>query len=223
MINVLPDLIDKQDTFEIVRDQIAGILVLETINQQNLAIAAAKDPLLWKLRVYAERSNPWEVFLNEPVDKSPVVNIWFDSGSYDPGASTTMERQKCDAIYNVDCYAYGESLDTVGGHDPGDKLAALNAHRTLRLCRNILMAAENTYLQLRGTVWSRWMNTITAFQPQFDDQHVQKIAGARLALKVEFSEFSPQIPLEVLEYLSAVFKRAEDGQIILQTDYDYTA
>ena len=75
----IPTLIDKQDTFEIVRDQIATILVTEIVSQQALAVADGKDPDLWKVRIYTERSNAWEQFLEvPPVDESPICNIWYD-------------------------------------------------------------------------------------------------------------------------------------------------
>ena len=51
-------LIDKQDNFEIVRDQIAVILALESVSQVARAIAASscqwKDSIL--LRVYYSRT-----------------------------------------------------------------------------------------------------------------------------------------------------------------------
>jgi len=216
-------LIDKQDNFEIIRDQIAGILALETIAQQALATAAAKDPDDWKLRIFAERSNPWEELLNEQDDRSPIVNVWYDSSAFDQGASNISERQKADGTFNIDCYGYGMASDDGGtGHNPGDKAAALEVHRALRLVRNILMASENTYLQLRGLVWRRWPQAITSFQPQIDGRTIQQIVGARIAFNVSFSEFSPQYQHETLDYVAIDVKRAEDGEILVEADYDYT-
>ena len=216
-------LIDKQDTFEIVRDQIGAILALEVASQMALATAAVRDPDDWKLRVFSERSNPWEQFLNDQSDGSPIVNVWVDNSNFDPKVSTVVERQKSETVYNVDCYGYGQSADNpAGGHTPGDREAAFEAHRALRLVRNILMAAEYTYLGLRGVVFRRWTQAITVFQPQQDASQVQQIVGARLVFRVEFNEFSPQIPLETLELLSADVNRTEDGQLIAEADYDYT-
>jgi hypothetical protein len=224
-MTTLATLIDKQDNVEVIRDQIAAILVAEVANQMALATLAAKDPDDWKLRIFTERSNPWEQFLdpnNASFDKSPLVNIWVDNMSYDPKASNVMERQKTEAVYNIDCYGYGRSKDVpAGGHTPGDKEAAFEVQRALRLVRNILMAAENTYLQLRGLVWSRWPQAITIFQPQLDSHTVQHVVGARLAFRVVFNEFSPQVVPETLELLSVEVIRAEDGEIVLEADYSY--
>lgn len=221
-MTVLATLIDKQDNVEIIRDQIAAILVAEVANQMALAILAAKDPANWKLRIFTERSNPWEQFLNDQTDRSPLVNIWVDTMSYDPKASNVMERQKTEAVYNIDCYGYGQSADLpAGGHTPGDQEASFEVQRALRLVRNILMAAENTYLQLRGLVWTRWPQSITIFQPQLGENTVQQVVGARLAFRVGFNEFSPQVVPETLELLAVDVIRAEDGEILLEADYSY--
>lgn len=218
------DLIDKQDGSEIIRDQIAAILALETLNQQALAAAASKDPALWALKVYTERSNPWEAWLNQSADLTPIVNVWFENAGFDGAASNQVERQKASGTFNIDCYAVGvASPNGTGGHTPGDKAAALNVQRAVRLVRNILMAAENTYLQLRGQVWRRVPQSITIFQPQQDSQAVQEIVGARLALRVDYNELSPQVTGQPLDYLAIDVLRAEDGLIVVEADYDYTA
>lgn len=221
---MIAELIDKQDNFEVIRDQIAAILATEVASQMALAVTAGEDPDLWKLRIFSERSNPWEQLLNEQVDRSPIVNVWFDNSTQDPGAGTTVERQKTQGVFNIDCYGYGISSDEAGGgHNPGDKEAAFVLHRALRLVRNILMAAEYTYLNLRGVVWQRWVQSITVFQPELDGRQMQQIVGARLAFRVIFNEFSPQVPAETLELVSVDVERTEDGEIVAQADYDYTA
>lgn len=219
------ELIDKQDTFEIVRDEIVAILVTEIASQQALAITAGKpNPEEWKLRIFKERANPWEQFLNAPVaDTSPLVNVWYDNSNFVEAKSNIIERQNAVATYNIDCYGYGVSkTDGGSGHIPGDRDAALAAQRALRLVRNILMAAEYTYLgTLRGIVWQRWVQAVTVFQPQQEAQNVQNIVGARIAFRVSFNEFSPQVVPEVLELLAATVKRAEDDEIVIEADYDY--
>lgn len=216
-------LIDKQDNFEIVRDQIAAVLVTEVASQMALATAAAKDPNDWKLRVYTERSNPWEQFLNNESDRSPLVNVRFDNSTFDMKKSNILERQASGSTFNIDCYGFDISRDDGGsGHSPGDEGAAKEVQRAIRLVRNILMAAEYTYLGLRGVVWGRWPQSIQAFDVQIDNRSIQKIVGARLALRVEFNEFSPQVVPETLELLTTDVIRAEDGEIVLEADYDYT-
>lgn len=224
-LNVIPVLIDKQDTFEAVRDQIALILATESANQQALAIAATKDPDLWKLNIFTEASNPWNRFTNidSSSDLTPLVNVWYDTGSFPGTKGDTVERQAHEATYNVDCYGVAISATDGGtGQLPGDSAAAVEVQRTVKLVRNILMAAQNVYLQLQGTVWQRWIQSITVFQPQLDDQSAQHIVGARVALRVTFNEFAPQYATEVLEYLAVDITRSADGFVLAETDFDYT-
>ena len=217
----LPSLIDKQDYFEIIRDQIAVILAEESANQQALAIAAGEDPELWRLDVYTERSNPWEKYLNQ-VDAFPIVNVWVDNLQFDMSKGNPIERQMSNTVFNIDMYGYGRSADNpAGGHFAGDELSAKETQRALRLVRNILMSAQNTYLQLQGVVGRRWPQSINFFQPQIEVDSVQHVQGARLALDVQHNELSPQAESVILEGIDIEVKRAEDGQVLAEATYDY--
>lgn len=222
MVDTLRILIDKQDNFEVVGDQIALILKTEFINQQALALAGGKDPTLWDIRVFLERSEPWETFLDDEGAKTPLVNIWFDTENFAMGKGNTVSQQMADGVFNLDVYGYGITSATAGGQNPGDKEAVFEARRGMRLVRNIIMSSLNTYLQLRGTVARRWPNTIVSFQPEFDGVAVQNIMASRLALNVLYVEQAPQETGEPLEFVSVDIKRTEDGQIVLEADYDYT-
>lgn len=221
---MISSLIDKQDSSEIVRDQIGAILLAETISQQSLAIAAAKDPELWKLRIFTERSNPWEQWLNVDnlTDLSPIVNVWFEAESFDPSASNIMERQKATGIFNIDCYGYGVAKDTITGHEPGDKAAILESQRAARLVRNILMAGTYSWLDLRGLVWQRWLRSLNTFQPQQGETNVQQIVATRLQLEVVYNEFSLQVPTQILELVHVEVYRRETGELYFEADYDYS-
>ena len=218
----------SQDNFEIIRDQIAIILANEVVSQMALAAAATnptKDPDDWKLRIFTERANPWEQFLNpdEPnFDPSPIVDVWYDTTVFDQSSSNIVQRQKGEGTFNIDCYGYGRSEDDGGtGHIPGDEKASKEAQRGIRLVRNIMMAADYTYLGLRGVVWQRWPQAITVFRPQLDARNVQNVVGARLALRVQYNEFSPQPVGTELEIVAVDVQRAEDGEIIAQAQYNY--
>ncbi len=182
------------------------------------------DPRLWRLKIFLERANPWADFIDspDPLDVSPIINVSFDNTTYDQARSNSVERQRSIAVFHVDCYGYGVSApeaDPDDGHVPGDEDAALEAHRAVRLARNILMAGAYTYLGLRGIVGFRWPQSITIFQPSADDRRVQNVVGARIALEVQFNEFSPQVDGEQLELISTLVKRAETGQLLLRSDY----
>ena len=220
---MIPSLIDKQDNFEIVRDKIAAILAIEVANQKALAQAATEDPELWNLLIFTERSNAFENVLNQDAVLTPIVNVWFDNLGFDERASNQFESQKGAAIYNIDCYGFGVSESDGDGHKPGDREAALNCQRAIRLTRNILMAAEYRYLELQGTVWGRWPQSISMFQPEIDGNPAQKVVAARYALQVTFNELAPQIDTVALEQIFVDVKQTSDGQIIAEADYDYTS
>lgn len=217
----LTALIDKVDNSELVRDELAAILAVESAAQQVLASAAAKDPALWKLRVFLERSNPWSEFIDSPdvADPAPIVNVSLDNINYDGRSSNAVERQKATAVYHLDCYGYGVSEDDgATGHTPGDQRAALEAQRAVRLVRNILMAGAYTYLGQRGLVWGRSIQSIQIFQPAVDARVVPQIVAARVAVAVSFNEFSPQVEGEPLELVATTVFRAETGEIYLQAN-----
>jgi hypothetical protein len=220
----IPTLIDKQDGFQIVRDQIALILATEIASQQALATAGGKDPDLWKVRIFLERANAWEQFLDvPPADTSPICNVWFDQDTFPEDQGNVVSRQTSRGVFNLDCFGYGVSANNPsGGHEPGDKEAAFEAHRALKLVRNIIMAAEYVYLGLQGTVGKRWPLSRNSFQREFQELAIQQVAGARFALRVDYNEFSPQVAAETLEYMSTTIKRAEDGEVLAEIDIDHS-
>lgn len=216
---MIQTLIDKQDNSEIIRDQIAAILVLESAEQQALAVTELKDPEPWRLRVYAERSNPWET---DPDDFAPIVNVWFEKSEVVPRASDVIERQTYSGTFNIDVYGYGQSRPDGSGHVPGDEEAAKEAQRGVRLCRNIVMSSVYTYLALRGVVARRMVDAVQVFQPQANNDNVAQVVGARVSLRVDFLEFAPQYVGQPLELLTARVHRAErTGEIIINADYTY--
>lgn len=224
-ISVLDSLIDKEDTFEIVRAQLAAILVSEITNQQAKATLASLNPDDWKVRIFVEQSNPFSVFQgvdgNPPEDVSPVCNIWYDGGDFDMSKSNTVDRQLHNMRFNLDIYGYGITAETEEGHTPGDQAAALQAQKAVRLIRNILMAGPNTYLQLRGTVWRRMPSSIQMFQPKMGEMPVQNVLGCRLSMLIEASEYSPQATPEIAELLTIGLKRKDNGEIFLDFAYEY--
>lgn len=219
---LIPDLIVGRDSYEIIRDTVFNILATETASQQIRAAALGYDPTEWEVSVHKERSNPWEDYLNDPDNVTPIINVWYDNTNFDKARSNIVERQGATATINVDIIAvgYGEEIDG-GGQILGDVKASENAQRTLRLARNILMAAPYTYLGLRGLVGQRWVESINMMQPKKDDNAAQSIIGARLVLVVQFNEFSPQFQTVDLEQLGVTVTRSETGETLAQVDFNY--
>ncbi len=212
-------LITTRDSAEIVRDQIAAILAAETTSQQALATTASEDPRLWAFRVFINRAMPWSEFVdpgdNDELDQTPLVNVAFDSETFDKGAGNTVEWQQGDATFHIDCYAYGVSADVPdGGHTAGDQSAAGNVHRVARLVRKILMASEYEDLVLPAVVGRRWIASVSVFQPTVDDVPVQNVLAARITFEVLLGELTPQYEGVPLELVAARITRDGSGEVI---------
>lgn len=222
MAHRLQSLIDKQDTVEIVRDLVGQILLEEEAQQRSFAAEAdpPQDPELYRLRVYTERSNPWDEFQNEV---SPIVHVAWDDSQFNRGNSTHL-RQQTAARYNLDCYGLGRSIETAPGHAPGDQGAALEAQRAARLVRNVLMSAHHHKLGLQNfkTIQDRWIESATSFQPEYGGAPVEHVHAVRLVLLVEFEEQSPQYEAETLEQLTLdVHRDTVTGQLLLTQTHLY--
>ena len=117
-----------------------------------------------------------------------------------------------------------------GGYNPVDESSVLALHRIVRLVRNIIMHPDNTYLKLTQTVGSRtgnlvgrrWINSKEMFQPQIGDRPVQGVIACRIPLSVSFSETPVTETYNTLEVVGITAKRAGDGKVILEADFDLT-
>lgn len=218
---MIASLIETPDNYELIRDRVASILSMETAGQQALAVAAGRPPDGWAFKVFTERSNPWEDYLNDEVVTTPIVNVWYDNSNFDKARSNSVERQGAEATINIDCYAVGYSQSTADGHVAGDEAAARRIQHVTTLVRKIIMAAEYTYLKYRGVVAGRWITSVSIFQPKPDANTAQAIIGARVTLMVQFNEFSPQVEAVALEELGVTIYRAENGEILTKADYIY--
>lgn len=223
-------LIDGQDNFEVIRDKIGQILAAETVAQVALATAASKpNPNDWKFHVYLERINPWEAFRDGDGDLTPIINVWYDNATLQEGASNHSTRQRHKSRFNIDVYAYAPAAETATGHNPGDEATAFLTHRTVRLVRNILMHDKWRWLGLRNEkdffqhptarVESRFLNSITVFQPQSGNQPVQRVVAARIALDVEHPEVIDLNDEETLEVINVEFYRGEDDKLIAELKF----
>jgi hypothetical protein len=224
-------LIDKVDSFELVRDQLAAILLVESAEQQRLATLVGKDPDDWKLRVFLEASNPWELFgdgvptqdggVGEAPDTSPIVNVWWDGSQFEK-AKKDPESQAGPATFNIDVYGCAVAKETTSGHNPGDKAAALEAQRAARLVRNILESAHYWTLGLDGIVGDRDIRSLDVFQPQSENRTVEHVVAVRVKLEAQLQELSPQVEGPPLELLSVRCFREGTGQLIFRTDFPFT-
>lgn len=213
-IQLLQNLIAEPDAFELIRDQIAALLVAERDNQLLLA-AGEPNPQLWNFLVFTERSTTWETTLNDGTNRDPIVNVWFDSDSSNEKSTTRAETQKFNATYNIDIYGFGVSRSTAAGHDTGDEIAAKETHRASRLVRNILMSPVNSYLQLpRGFAWDRKIESRQSYQPRLDQQASVEVVAMRMRFNVSFNETSQEYTGVPLSNVVLSISRADTGEVI---------
>lgn len=222
------ELIDKQDNFEIVREEIASILAVETANQQIKAVAAGKDPKLWEFKVYTERSLIWKSLTNTENPVVPVVNISFESSEYaSDQAAYTLTQITDSAIYNIDIFTSALTEELVaGGQIPGDRQSIIDCQRITRLIRNILYSVppdttvpgdDYAYFNMSGIVMERKLQTIQSYIPNYKEQGIY-VTGTRMVLAVKFSEFALEGPDNPLNLLQATTIVNEFGEVIYEFD-----
>ncbi|AUR81577.1 hypothetical protein NVP1009O_10 [Vibrio phage 1.009.O._10N.261.51.C9] len=227
MASQITVLINDQDSFEIVRDRVAQILADESAGQMALATAQGIDPAPWDLKVYRERSIPWELLSGDATDDH-AINVWFDSANVDDAAADVTNRQTFIGTINIDIIFGSVAIETADGYAPADRAAALGANRIMRLVRNMIMSDSYTYLGLRQTqaplvaVGKRWVRSMNTFQPQLDNKTAQHIVGARLELSVRYSEFSPQYQPANVQILDCTVDEDSQGRVLAGAQFDYT-
>jgi hypothetical protein len=212
-------LINKTDNFEIIRDKIAEILAVETVHQQAMATADGHDPADWRFLVYAERANPWELF-RDGANTTPIVNVCHDDSPVDLRASNLHTRQRHRSRYNIDCYAYSPSVETAGGHVPGDESSAKLVQGIGRMIRNVIMHDDNRQLELPTIVQKRHVSTMMTFQPRVGNQPVQHVMGFRVVVESEHNETTDQFDSPTLDIINIQLFHEPDGQVIAELDYE---
>ena len=230
----LQSLIDKNDSFEFVRDQIALVLCKERDNQMMLAAEAGKDPFFWGLKVYSERDRAYEDWLNagDSVREYPIVSTIMKTAARDPSVSTVPGAVNVyDGLWWIDVYGRGIAHDDPqGGHITSDEAAHVSCHRGVRLVRNILAASPYRFLDAvildpatgaptDQPIWAhpsidRW----EFFQPDLESRGGSfAVWGCRIEFATKFTEFSPEYEPVILEELGVTVRRTEDGLVLMTT------
>jgi hypothetical protein len=219
---IITQLIDKQDNFEIIRDQIAAILALEIANQRALAVSDGKtNPDSWNFAVYRERSNPWQALDDDNGKPSGdmvngLVNVFYQDDEFENGGSNPINYQRSTGTFIIDAYAHKNRR----GSTPGDELASLEADRIGRLVRNIIMYSQYTYLELRSIVEGRYFTRREKLQPDIRDESAHGVIVMRQYLRVNYTESSFDVPTVDLDLLTSQCTFGDSGEVLV--DFDYT-
>lgn len=217
-VEVIP-LITQPAGFETVVDQIAEVLAFECAAQQVQATAAGFDPTEWAFKVYKERNTPWDQYLS-CTDKTPMVNIWYDSATPDKSRSDHSIEQVHEGRFNVDCYAYATATQTDDGHTPGDEASAASAHKIARIVIGILMHWKYRYLGDGDVICDRWLSSINSMKPPSDNAAVQRITGVRLTFDIDYLQSAVFGPEETIELVNINYHHEADGQTVAALRYE---
>lgn len=204
-------LLAEADNIELIRNQIAGILKIETENQYSLAAEQGVEDLRdFRIGVFVERARPWDLTGNSEI-KNPFPLINVSLSGYNGEAGSAQSEKKYKATFYIDCYGCG-NLNNTRGDD--DSLATIRAWKTARIARNILMSSYYTYLGLRGTVFKRSILSIQTGNPSNMPESAVAVTTCRISFVVDFSEKSPQEEGVLFEGLT--FKSLSDnGEILI--------
>ena len=223
-------LIEKQDSYEIVRDLIVDILKVEIANQVALAIAKRDDPQnpdpsidpdKWDVKIYAERSNEWEQILAmaDSSDYKPIANVWFGNVGYDKATGNVISSQRGDGTFNIDILGFAKAKsNSGGGHDPSDLLSSLESQRATRLIRNILMFNQYKQLGLPQLVDERWCADIRSIQPTEEMDTIQTVWGVRIIMFVNFQEFTQENLPVTLKTIFQKMKTADSSKVLAEIE-----
>jgi hypothetical protein len=174
--NIIP-----QDNFEVVRDVIGGILLVELLNQKSL------QGFNEGINIYQERVIPIQA------DESLYINVVFDSEAYSNFTATNSQGA---AQYFIDVY-------TTGNADPdnavtGDMDSATRLHRFLRMCRYILATDVYRTLGLTpGFIGNKQVTAIATGEPVHTaDSNYSRLG--RITFTVKMQETQATVLPEVL-------------------------
>ncbi|MBQ0165512.1 MAG: hypothetical protein KBT02_00205 [Treponema sp.] len=198
--------LNEPDAFEIIREQIAGILDLEMENQYQMAVTDG-DPVAedYKVTTYIENDEP--LAAGSDLNIFPIVNVWLDQTRNESG-SAKVNTTKETATYRIDLYAIGNYDGKFAG-----RKASLKAWKLARCVRRILKSDAYTYLLLRGLVSGTEIKSMEGGAPNMADSAV-KVSQVRITLDVTFDQNAPRTTGEILEIIPVTI--LDDlGQIVV--------
>lgn len=184
LTNIIP-----AQSFEVVRDRIAEILIDEFTNQHTLTNDESID-----INVFVERS----VAFNHT--ELPAINISVARGQYD---NKSAPNSPGTYIYNIDCHHYANSTE----ENEGDSLASVRMQRLLGICRAVLENPAYNKLGFTPPFVSRvYISGLDIAQPQTHD--TINVAMGRITLTVIVNEIHELKTPSILDGYSTEIKIA---------------
>lgn len=172
--NSLPRIGNKIITaqgYELVRDRIGEILVIEIRNQERLRDIAQRK----YATVFSERITPFQD------EEATMINVMLDGVDYSGFTETNVHGQ---TRYYIDVYTTGKTnQSTHGGYN-----SAANLHQYLGWCRYILQSTfYKTLCFSRGLVLGTYVENLQISDPQ-GNQDASFGTMGRLTFRVRIDE-----------------------------------
>lgn len=201
---MITQLLNTNNSFEIVRDAVASILYTELNEQLALAIAAPDPVYEALLRSFFDQQPDTtdelnlfvERFVRFDVTELNNINLYWDRSFLGKGTQITNQKSNARIIIDVNVHHKGTE------DDRGDKKASLVLQKMIGVIRSIIMHGNYVTLGFaRPFIERRWIEDMNNFRPQENENRVNidNIITGNLALSVEFKEKNLGVAVEELE------------------------
>jgi len=201
---VITQLLNTNNSFEIVRDAVASILYTE-LNEQLALAVAAPDPIYEALlRSFFDQQKDAtdelnlfvERFVRFDITELNNINLYWDRSLLGKGTQITNQESNTRIIIDVNVHHKGTE------DDRGDKKASLVLQKMIGVIRSIIMHGNYVTLGFaRPFIERRWIEDLNNYRPQENENRVNidNIITGNLALSVEFKEKNLGVAVEELE------------------------
>jgi hypothetical protein len=162
--NIIPP-----DGFELVRDAIGAILLLELQNQKTL------QGFSEEVTIYQERIKPIQT------DEDLFINVLLDSATY---SQYTPKDQQGRTIYFIDICTTGQASTGI----TGDMDSSTRLHRFMRMCRYILSSDLYDTLGFErrlGLIGGKYVESFATAEPQHkEDSYYTRMGRISFAVRI---------------------------------------
>lgn len=218
---------------ELVRDQIALIILTELPAQEAIAIdlAATQPETLAGKQAQLDIDNKIYDIINNIFtekgthfqnDQMPGLNIYFGRSDYSATEGDNVNTQVSNSNFTLEVHLqYKHKQAGVEPIEYGDEKSARVVARILGLLRGILMSGQYITLgdEFSGIVEKRRVTSLDVFQPDSQEDDAKQGLVGILNLDVKFRETGPQLMGETLTAartsITIKLRTADDGKVII--------
>lgn len=209
MITLINTPISEQTTAETIRDRIAEILKLNLVEQKELADPENKK--LFKVPVFVEAARPWEQ-LREAND-SALINVSFNNDTIEASRSSSISTRAYRGTFYIDCIASAKGRS----QERGDQRASFSVQRLAGIVTAIMASPLYTYLEMRGVVHNRTIQSRDMLTPS-EKTAVENIAACRVTIETLYNEYGAAQEKETIETISVTIL-SETGEVLTVAEY----